>query len=559
MCNDLLRAQLCYIRANVWIRRGKMADIKSGEPFGLDISEIDKINWDLALQRVIQDLRSDFIYAPHLSFIYNKAGNDLVSALKRELRSGHFSPGVPLTMEVPKSFRIRVAVQSKRFGPNYSRPGSILLPRDRLLYQCLADQAAPIVRAKTDAKRSFSHQLAPAGSASMFLPTRTCWNELQKSLAGHAKLESVGYILKIDVANFFGSLNQHTMINLLNDSGYPKSLSSRLEAILTSYTGERSSRGILQGMYPSDLLGNYYLAPIDQFLDDYGVPSARYVDDIYVFLKNVDAADQLIRQLIPTLRSYDLVLNEAKSVIMPKSAINTEEPDLEALFADAVTEIAEQIDTDDLDVDYGFQSEWDDEEPDEETLELRATTLLFDSLSDYPGHEENIERFCLPIFSKTRSEHAVKHVLDSFKKRPSMSQIYASYLANFLENEEVHELLLGILRDALPSDWQKLWVLAALSRVETSSDAAVKVAWDLVDAKGHDALRAVAAIHVGQFGTHTRRKALTSIYGSVSNYIQAAIYYSSRVWPGVERSNARASWSGHGQLHSLIATAMGNK
>jgi hypothetical protein len=397
---------------------------------------------------------------------WSVSGNDLISALKRELRSGNFSPGVPLTMEVPKSFRIRVAVQSKRFGPNYSRPGSILLPRDRLLYQCLADQAAPIVKAKTDAKRSFSHQLAPAGSASMFLPTRTCWNELQKSLAGHAKLESAGYILKIDVANFFGSLNQHTMINLLNDSGYPKSLSSRLEAILTSYTGERSSRGILQGMYPSDLLGNYYLAPIDQFLDDYGVPSARYVDDIYVFLKNVDAADQLIRQLIPTLRSYDLVLNEAKSVIMPKSAINTEEPDLEALFADAVAEIAEQIDTDDLDVDYGFQSEWDDEEPDEETLELRATTLLFDSLSDYPGHEENIERFCLPIFSKTRSEHAVKHVLDSFKKRPSMSQIYASYLANFLENEEVHELLLGILRDALPSDWQKLWVLAALSRVE---------------------------------------------------------------------------------------------
>ena len=140
-----------------------------------------------------------------------------------------------------------------------------------------------------------------------------------------------------------------------------------------------------------------------------------------------------------------------------------------------------------------------------------------------------------------------------------MSQIYASYLANFLENEEVHELLLGILRDPLPSDWQKLWVLAALSRVETSSDAAVKVAWDLVGAKGHDALRAVAAIHVGQFGTHTRRKALVSIYGSVSNYIQAAIYYSSRGWPGVERSNAKASWSGHGHLHSLIATAMGNK
>ena len=68
--------------------------------------------------------------------------------------------------------------------------------------------------------------------------------------------------MKIDVANFFGSLNLHTLINVLADSGYPQVLSSRLEAILTSYTDDRSSRGILQGNYPSDLFGNFYLAPI---------------------------------------------------------------------------------------------------------------------------------------------------------------------------------------------------------------------------------------------------------------------------------------------------------
>jgi lysyl-tRNA synthetase class I len=30
----------------------------------------------------------------------------------------------------------------------------------------------------------------------------------------------------------------------------------------------------LQGMYPSDLFGNYYLAPIDRLLDEQGIPSA---------------------------------------------------------------------------------------------------------------------------------------------------------------------------------------------------------------------------------------------------------------------------------------------
>ena len=537
-----------------------MGDITTGEPFGLDPTLVKRIDWDLALKRIRQDLRSDFIYAPHLSFLYQKAGDELIAALTAELRAGTFSPGIPITVEVPKPFRIRVAVHSKRLGPNYSRPGSILLPRDRLFYQALADRAAPVVQAKTDLKRSFSHLLAPADSASMFLPTRTCWNKLQKALAEYSKPKSVRYILKIDVANFFGSLNQHTLINVLNDSGYEKALSSRLEAILTSYTGERSSRGILQGMYPSDLLGNYYLTPIDRFLKDHGVASARYVDDIYVFVRSVEDAESLLRTLIPALRSYDLVLNEAKSVIMPKSALMTEEPDLDALFANAVDEISTQVDEEGFNANYGFQSEWCEEEMDEKELELQATKLLFDSLSGYPGQEENIERFCLPLFTAAGSDHAVAHVMDSFKKRPSMSQIYVSYLAKFLGMKETDDFLLRLVKDSTLLDWQRIWVLAALSQAEKAGDLAVKAALDLLkDANRHEALRAVAAIYVGSFGDHARRKELVSIYPTVSSYVQAAIYYGSGEWPGVEKSNAKANWGGHGPLHNLLTNAMKKK
>ena len=534
-----------------------MAEIKAGEPFGLDPDFIKKIDWKLALSRVNHDLRSDFIYAPHLAFIYAKAGEELISRLTSALNAGTFSPGVPITLEVPKSFKIRVAVTSHRLGPNFSRPGSILLPNDRLFYQALADQAAPIIKMETDLKRSFSHHLAAPNNANMFEPTRVCWNKLQNALSKYSKTKDVNYIMKIDIANFFGSINQHELINVLNDSGYSPSLSSRLEAMLTRYTGERSSRGILQGMYPSDLFGNYYLAPIDIFLDDLGIPSARYVDDMYIFLKNVDEAEYLLRELIPTLRSYNLIINEAKSSIMPKTALMTEEPDLEALFSDAVKEISEQINEDDFDVDYGFQSEWEEEELGIEDLELKATTLLFDSIDEYTGHEENIERFCLPLFSKANSNYAIQHVMDSFKKRPSMSQIYAAYLAKFLYEENVVHFLLDILQFSIYSDWQKMWVLAALTQAASSDDGSVKSALTLLnDANRHDALRAIAAIYVGRFGDHTRRKALNKIYPNVSTYIQSAIYFSSREWPKVERQNAKANWGGHSDLHSLITIAM---
>jgi hypothetical protein len=126
-----------------------MTKTKVGDAFGMDPALLKAIDWSLAIKRIIHDLRSDFIYAPYLSYIYAKAGEELANVLEKELSAGSFNPGPPLTIEVPKSARMRVAVASKRPGPNFSRPGSILLPRDRLLYQALADQAAPIIPSLT--------------------------------------------------------------------------------------------------------------------------------------------------------------------------------------------------------------------------------------------------------------------------------------------------------------------------------------------------------------------------------------------------------------------------
>jgi hypothetical protein len=536
------------------VRCSVMSPQEVGTQFGLESGLLKQIDWGLALARIIQDLRSDFIYAPHLGFIYRKAQDRLIDQVRSRLANGTYSVGVPLTIEVPKTYRIRVKASIRRLGPNYSRPGSILLPHDRLLYQALADRAGPIVKASTDHTRSFSHLLDDPDNQSMFLPTRKCWAKLQKALADYSKPNSIRYVLKLDVANYFGSLNQHKLINVLQDAGYPNSLASRLEAVLSRYTGERNSRGILQGMFPSDLFGNYYLAPIDLMLKELDVPSARYVDDIYVFLKSVDAGEKLLRAIIPALRSYDLVINEAKSSVMPKAALVTEEPDLEQLFANAFDEVAAQVEDDGFSTDYGFQSEWEEDEdkPDQADLELEATKVLFDSISDYPGNEENIERFCLPLFAAAGSDHAVDHVNSSFKKRPSMTQIYSAYLAGFL-TDPVQSLMLSTLQEKSLFDWQKMWLLAGLAQGKSGGDAAVKAALDLAkSAESHDALRAVAAIYVGRFGDHARRTALRSLYASVSNYVQAAIFYSSQKWPSAERATAKASWSGHGVLHDLL-------
>lgn len=540
---------------------------------GIDSGYLKKLDLGLATRRISQDSKSDFIYAPHLSFIYAKASTELGEKLASDLKSGKFAPGLPISIEVPKSARMKM---SGKRGPSFSRPGSILLPKDRLLYQVLADAAAPIIDEKTDKSRSFSHLLADADSEAMFLPTRTCWSAFQKALKQHSTDKTLQYVIKLDIANCFGTLNQHMLINVLKSSGYPSELSGALEDLLGHFTATRSSRGIVQGIFPSDLLGNFYLDPIDRYLKDNKRPSARYVDDIYVFVDTGDAADRVVRGLIALLRQYDLSLNETKSRVMAKSALQAEEPDLEGLFQAAIEEVAAQTDDEDLDVDYGFQAEFDDEDDDEDEeedegddevsgepdLELEATKHLFDSVDDYEGHEETIERFCLPLFAKSGSDHAVGYVISNFTKRPAMAQIYVTYLSRFLDNNayEVEEFLVGSLEEESLVDWQKMWILAGLLQAKSYKDETVKTVWDVFDdANRHQALRAVAAIFVGRYGDHARRTNLINAYGPVGNpYIQTAIYYSSRWFPSVERTNARKTWGSLSELNELMTAALQN-
>lgn len=539
-----------------------MAKLEFGKPFGLDLSQIKAADWKLATKRVLADMKTDFIWAPHIRFVFRRASDEVVKELKAQLKAGKFFPAAPLSIEVPKTFKLPVKGPGKaRLGPSVTRPGSILLPPERLFYQLLADKAAPIVDAKTDKDRSFSHWLAAPTDESMFQSTRRCWSRFQAKLAELGEDDTNKYVMKLDIASYFGSVNQHKLINVLKSSGFKPGLCDRLELLLTYFSGDRSSRGLLQGMFPSDLFGNFYLDPLDRLLSDLDVPSARYVDDIYLFVPSVDAADHLLRQITPKLRAYSLVINEQKSKIVPKAALATEESDLQELFNEAVQEIAEQIEGDeDFEADYGFQSEFDDEDEEEEEtpdLKLEATKKLFDSIEDYPGQEENIERFCLPLFAREASDYALSAVMDNWRKRPAMAQMYASYVARFLDDEELKGGLVSLLTANNLHEWQQLWIIGAMTQADTYEDGAVKTAAKIVsNGNGSEALRAIAANFVGKFGDHTRRDTLREQYSSLPEYVRAAVFYSSRNWPAVEKGNAKALWSQESKLHAAIASAM---
>lgn len=543
-------------------RTREMAEKRNKHSFGIDPAIVKKFNWDRSRSHVLADMKTDFIFAPHIRCIFKDSFDDLKSELRSELENGKFSPSIPVTMEVPKSTRMR-SVSLKRLGPSFSRPGSILMPKDRLLYQLIADDLASILDQNTDKSRSFSNWIAGSEhEGKFFVPSRICWNEMQERLRVLSEHRTTKYVVKLDVASCFSSINQHTLINFLKHIGCSEAHCAPLENILVKFTGDRNSRGIIQGVFPSDLLGNFYLTPIDQLLSDMKVPSVRYVDDIYIFVRSFDHAERIIRDITRELRVYDLYLNEYKSSIMAASALFTEEPDLEALFEDAIDEVESQFTHDEISSDYGFQTEFDDEVPEvTETpdKELIATQRLFDSANQYEGSEEKIERFCLPLFAKAESDYAIDHVISNLVIRPSMAQLYGMYASKFLKDEVVlrNHIEKSIIEDELFFDWQKMWLISSLIAGGVGGDNLVLWCLELVvQSKCHDALKAVAAIYVCRFGNFMRRKSICGEYSNSSPYVQSAILYGSRYFPSSERRNAVTNWAGHGYMHGLIAQTL---
>jgi hypothetical protein len=100
-----------------------MSPQEIGTQLGLDPGLLKQIDWELARARTIQDLRFDFIYAPHLGFIYRKAQDRLIDEVRSRLASGTYSVGLPLIIEVPKTFRIRVKASGSGFFGGGEREG----------------------------------------------------------------------------------------------------------------------------------------------------------------------------------------------------------------------------------------------------------------------------------------------------------------------------------------------------------------------------------------------------------------------------------------------------
>lgn len=508
---------------------------------GLDRTIIAQIDHESVIAHVKADIRSDFILAPHYNTIFNRAGDDLWDLLQQQLRAGTYQPELPITMSVPK----------ERF---FTRPGSILRPADRLMYQALVDNVIEKLEEGLDRTRSFSHVLSYE-VGQMFQPNRESWERFQARVAEICNGSE--FILKADISNYFERLPQHHLVNLMTAAGCALEIVSLLEEMMLAFR-ERNSFGIVQGVYPSDALGNFFLSDFDAYCDLEEVLSARYVDDIYMGFPSEAEARRGLATLIETLRKDGLHLNEYKSKIMPAEEVIREETAIDRLF-DEIREEVEDDETYERASPYGFDVEWEEneeEEDDYEDIENSAVERLMESIGDYPNQEDQIEKFCLPILRSSKSDSAVGHVLENLKEKPHQTRLYFSYISTFVRTDQdvVDELEL-LMTDDTVSDYQRMFLLAALLRAGTVARATVNTAlqW-LQNRTVAKETRAMAAIFAAKHGVAQQKRTVrTSYEDEPSDYVRSAILFSSKYLTSVERKTCKRAWGGHNAINTLIA------
>lgn len=122
------------------------------------------------------------------------------------------------------------------------------------------------------------------------------------------------WILKCDIKKFFHSIDQQTLVGILQEYIPDKNTTSLLKEIILSFHSTEIGKGLPLGNLTSQLFANVYMNNFDQFIkhklkEKYYI---RYVDDFVILSPDKN----YLEDIIPVIR--DFLKNKLKLTLHPK-------------------------------------------------------------------------------------------------------------------------------------------------------------------------------------------------------------------------------------------------
>ena len=132
------------------------------------------------------------------------------------------------------------------------------------------------------------------------------------------------YGYKVDIKNYFNSINKDILLNNLKKDIVDKDLFNLLSQLLnneyTIYNNEliKENKGAIAGAPISAFLANYYLKEMDEYFWKQNVFYIRYADDIIIFTKEKEEIYKYKDILYDFLDKYKLLPNKKKEYFYSK-------------------------------------------------------------------------------------------------------------------------------------------------------------------------------------------------------------------------------------------------
>ncbi|WEM43939.1 group II intron reverse transcriptase/maturase [Photobacterium sp. DA100] len=213
-------------------------------------------------------------------------------ALRQSLLDGSYQPQPVLGVEIPKP-------------SGGVRQLGIPTVLDRIVQQAITSVLTDIYEPK------FSH------SSYGFRPNRSAHHAL--AAASHYIREGRGYVVDIDLAKYFDTVNHDRLMHRLSeditDKRVLKLVRSYLQAgIMRNGLAEQRQRGTPQGGPLSPLLSNIVLDELDKELERRGHKFCRYADDCQIYVGSEEAANRVKASITEFLeQKLKLTVNREKS------------------------------------------------------------------------------------------------------------------------------------------------------------------------------------------------------------------------------------------------------
>jgi len=441
------------------------------------------------------------------------------------------------------------------------RPGTLLQPRDAVVYNLLVGRLLPGIgqeHAAPPDDHDYAYRLHDDLTTPKWLKDRfKGWRDFR--VDSLERLEHSAFMVKADISGFYDNIDLSLLISDWRRVCGDTATVDVLRACLQKWATLRE-RGIPQGYSASDLLSKLYLRSVDQALFNAGFRHLRYVDDIRIFCGTRREAREALRRLIELLYNKGLTVQSAKTKVMSQAAAKPLIDGITPTIQRIRDELIEQIEAEFQEVGEYLSPRkvmillGESEGPPVEVIE-RAFEEFFSAAAEEP-FDTSLFHFLLARLGAAGSQAAIAYCIRLLRDRPEETEAIASYLEKVdVPREQTDELVVYMGSDDAIHDYQLYQLVRLFLGKHWEHPGLVSLCrrWAFDTNRG-PWLRSPAIAYLGANGDQSDLEVLMEKYPSSSDQVERADIVAAL--SGLEKSRRNAFYARASLDGDLIARAV---